>query len=72
MGPTVSIDWTAEPGQQVTLPIGLGITKTLRIGNTPVKVRLEPQYSLIRPDYLGTAWNIRLQIAPVIPNLLQR
>jgi hypothetical protein len=34
----------------------------------PVKFRLEPQYSIIRPDDYGTEWNIRLQITPVIPN----
>lgn len=66
MGPTVSIDWEADSGDKVTFPIGLGITKTLRFGNTPWKMRLEPQYSIIRPDTLGADWNIRIQIAPVI------
>jgi len=34
----------------------------------PVKLRFEPQYSIIRPDDFGTAWNFRLQITPVIPS----
>jgi hypothetical protein len=68
MGPTIVIDWKADGGNKVTLPIGLGITKTIRIGRMPVKLRLEPQYSIIRPDDYGTEWNIRLQITPVIPN----
>ena len=66
MGPTISIDWKATEGNKVTFPIGLGITKTIRIGKTPVKIRIEPQYSIIRPNNYGTAWNIRIQIAPVI------
>ncbi len=66
LGPTISIDWNADPGNRVTFPIGLGITKTVRLGGTPVKIRFEPQYSIIRPDNLGTSWNIRIQIAPVI------
>jgi hypothetical protein len=66
MGPTISINWEAEKGNRLTLPIGLGITKTIRIGKTPVKIRIEPQYSIIKPDDYGTEWNIRLQIAPVI------
>ena len=41
-------------------------SKTIRIGKTPVKMRIEPQYSIIRPKDYGTAWNIRIQIAPVI------
>jgi len=66
MGPTISIDWEADSGDRLTLPIGLGVTKTVRWGKTPIKLRLEPQYSLIRPDNIGTEWNIRLQITPVI------
>ncbi len=68
MGPTVSINWKADSGQQVTFPIGLGITKTVRWGGTPWKLRFEPQYSLVKPDAYGVQWNFRIQIAPVISN----
>jgi len=68
MGPNVTIDWEADSDNQVTFPIGLGITKTVRMGRFPVKMRFEPQYSIIRPDDLGTEWNFRLQFAPVIPS----
>jgi hypothetical protein len=50
MGPTVVVDWEADSGNKLTLPIGLGITKTVRWGKVPVKLRFEPQYSIIRPD----------------------
>ena len=68
MGPTVVVDWEAGSGNKLTLPIGLGITKTIRIGKVPVKMRFEPQYSVIRPDDFGTEWNFRIQITPVIPS----
>ena len=54
MGPTVVYDWEADSDNRLTLPIGLGITKTMRIGGVPVKLRFEPQYSIIRPDDFGT------------------
>ena len=66
MGPTIVADWSQDHDNRFTVPIGLGITKTVRIFDTPVKIRLEPQYSLIRPDRYGAEWNIRLQITPVI------
>jgi hypothetical protein len=66
MGPTISINWEADSGNRITFPIGLGITKTIRWGKTPIKFRLEPQYSIIKPDDYGTEWNIRIQIALVI------
>ena len=66
MGPTVRIDWSKDISEGLTLPIGLGYTKTVRMGSIPVKVRIEPQYSIIRPHNYGNVWNIRIQIAPVI------
>jgi hypothetical protein len=38
----------------------------------PVKLRIEPQYSLIKPDDVGTTWNFRVQITPVISSPFQR
>jgi len=67
MGPTIAINWEEEEGNRLTLPVGLGVTKTVRWGKTPYKLRLEPQYSVIMPDDIGIEWNIRLQITPVIP-----
>jgi len=66
MGPTVTIDWEAESGNQVTLPVGLGVTKTVRWGKTPIKLRAEAHYSVVKPEDYGAAWNFRLQITPVI------
>lgn len=68
LGPTVTIDWKAESGERVTFPIGLGITKTVKWGGTPIKMRLEPQYSVVKPDEMASTWNIRIQFTPVIPN----
>ena len=72
MGPNISINWEAEDGNMVTFPIGLGITKTVKWGNTPWKLRFEPQYSIIKPEDYGTQWNIRIQIAPIIKNPLMK
>jgi len=66
MGPTISIDWEATTDNQVTLPIGLGVTKTVRIGNVPVKFRGEAHYSLIKPDRYGNEWTFIFRVAPVI------
>lgn len=68
MGPTVSIDWEADSDDQVTLPVGLGLTKTVRIGNMPVKFRGEVQYSVIKPDNYGSDWTFVFRMAPVIPS----
>lgn len=66
MGPTIRIDWSKDLKDGLTIPIGLGYTKTVRMGNTPVKLRIEPQYSIVKPDEYASIWNIRIQMAPVI------
>lgn len=66
MGPSIIIDSEASEGNRVTFPIGLGVTKTVKWGNTPWKLRLEPQYSIVKPDNYGTQWSIRIQFAPII------
>ncbi len=53
MGPNISYDWNAAPENRLTFPIGLGYTRTIKIGSTPVKMRIEPQYTLARPDNYG-------------------
>jgi len=65
-GPSISVDWEANGNDRLTLPIGLGVTKTVRFGNLPVKLRAEVHYSIVRPDTFGEVWNIRFQVTPVI------
>lgn len=66
MGPTISVDWKAGEDDRWTVPIGLGVTKTVRFGGTPVKFRLEAHYALISPETLGQRWTLLFRIAPVI------
>ncbi len=70
MGPTISVDWKADYKNRYTVPVGLGLTKTVRWGKIPIKLRCEGHYSVVRPEDYGSEWIIRLQITPVIPNPL--
>ena len=66
MGPTVTIDWEKDSENNLTLPVGLGLTKTVRFGRVPTKLRLEAHYSLIKPELYGSEWTIRIQVTPII------
>ncbi|MHC4951596.1 MAG: hypothetical protein ACYTEU_11525, partial [Planctomycetota bacterium] len=46
MGPTIAIDWEEDSDNRYTVPVGLGVTKTIRWGKMPVKLRLETHYSV--------------------------
>ncbi len=68
MGPTITYDWKADSDNALTFPVGLGLTKTTRWGGTPVKLRAEIHYSVVKPDEYGAEWNFRIQVTPVINN----
>lgn len=71
MSPNITIDWKADSGNELTVPIGLGVGKLVRFGKLPVKFILEGQYAVVHPDDVGQRWNVRFQITPVIPPLLK-
>ena len=69
MAPIALVDWYAESGNKVTLPIGLGAGKTVRLfGKMPFKMVAEIDYAIVRPDNFGQTWSFVLQITPVIPS----
>ena len=41
------------------------------MGKVPFRYAVETQYSVIRPDNVGTKWNIRVYFIPIIPNLFK-
>ena len=71
MAPNVQVNWKAEPGNKLTLPVGFGAGKLFKLGKLPVKLTLEVDYSLVKPEDYGQRWNIRFQMIPVIPALVK-
>ena len=72
MSPNITYDRKAKGSNAWTVPIGLGVGKTMRVGKLPVKFQLETQYMVVHPDDFGPRWNIRFSITPVLPALIKR
>jgi len=71
MSPNIQVNWKAEPGNKLTLPIGFGAGKLFKLGKLPVKLTLEIDYALVKPEDYGQRWTIRFQLIPVIPALVK-
>ena len=71
MSPTVTIDWMQKNADDaLTLPVGLGLAKTVLFGKLPVKFSVEADYAVIRPRRVaGDEWAFKFSIIPVIPEL---
>lgn len=56
----------ADSDQALTLPVGLGLAKTTKLGGKPWKFQV--QYFAEQPDAFGPEWLLKLTITPVIKN----
>jgi len=68
MNPTITADWTEDLDDRWTVPVGLGCSKTVNIGNIPFSFSVEADYSIVRPRTFGQEWDINFTITTSIPN----
>lgn len=67
----VLANWKADPDDVWTVPVGVSVSKVLKLGKLPVRVALGVQYMPIHPDLFGQKWNLQLTVAPVLPKLVK-
>ena len=70
--PTILYDWEAVSGNEWTVPIGAGVSKTMKLGSVPVKLALDIQKFVVTPDRLGPDWQITVSLTPVLSSKLLR
>jgi hypothetical protein len=64
-------NWRNEHGSDWTVPIGVGVSKVVKLGKLPVRFALGLQWMAVQPDRYGQKWNIQLIVAPVLPKLIR-
>ena len=70
--PNMLVNWYAnKSGNMVTFPIGLNVSKVIKVGPLPVKLAVQGQYMPVHPDVFGQKWNLQFAITPVIPKLIK-
>ncbi len=68
--PIITVDWTADSGDQLTLPLGAGGGKVIMLGGKlPLNVQTGLYYNVVRPDF-GPKMQWRLQVQFLIPKSL--
>lgn len=65
--PIMDYNWKTKDW---TVPLNLTISKTVKAGDTPVKLEVEVNYYVESPDAFGPKWMIGLNITPVVRNVL--
>jgi hypothetical protein len=67
----VLANWHASSGDKWTVPVGLAISKVVKLGRLPVRIALAGQYMPVHPSEFGQEWNVQAIAAPVIPKLFK-
>ncbi len=68
MSPTILADWKADGGQQLTFPVGLGVSKVVKYsGALALKLGVQVDYMPIHPDEFGQEARLQVTITPVFP-----
>jgi len=66
-GPIISYDHEAKSGQKLTLPIGVGWSKTLVSDSGAInKFAIDVQYFVVQPDDFGPEWLLKFTWTPVV------
>lgn len=67
-GPMITYNWEATSGNHWNVPVGMGVSKTTAVFGRPLKLNVELDYSVVRPDVFGAEWLLKINITPVINN----
>jgi hypothetical protein len=67
MSPNIQMNWDADSGEKLRLPVGLGGSTLIFLGPLPVKIGLEYHYFVEQPDLVGPKHLIRFTFSPVLP-----
>ena len=70
--PTILYDWEAVSGNEWTVPVGAGLSKTFKLGKVPFKLGVEVQNFIVTPDRFGPEWLVNLNLTPVFSTQLLR
>jgi len=65
--PTYSYNHDAEPGNRLSLPLPIGVNKTIIRGKTPWKFSVQYWYYAWRPEAFGSRHQVRFTVTPVVP-----
>ena len=70
--PNMLVNWYAKKSSNmITFPIGLSISKVVKVGPLPVKFGVQGQYMPVHPDAFGQKWDLQFSVTPVIPKLIK-
>lgn len=66
--PIIDYNWKSE---EWTVPITLGVARTVMLGGSPWQFEVETNYYVEQPDAFGPKWMLSLNVTPVVNNFIE-
>ena len=70
--PTITYDDQADSGNKWNVPVGLGLAKMLKIGNTMMRIEVAAEYSVEREDDFGERARFKVNLIPIVPRPIKK
>jgi len=64
--PIITADFESQPGNQWTVPLGVGFGKVHKYFGVPININFAPYYNVVTPDD-GASWQARFTFAMLFP-----
>ncbi len=72
LSPTIVYDDQAEPGNKWNIPVGLGLAKMLKIGDTMMRLEVAAEYSVKHEDDFGERARFKINLIPIVPRPIKK
>jgi hypothetical protein len=59
-------------GNKWNFPVGLGLAKMLKIGNTMMRIEVAAEYSVVHEDDFGEYARLKINLIPIIPRPIKK
>lgn len=66
--PIATYNWKARSGNRWSVPVGVGIYKTVKMGGMPWKLGFEVQKYVVKNDEFSPDWYVQLITTPIVDN----
>jgi len=70
--PEIQYDWEGASHNKLLLPVGGGVSKTVRIGRLPMKMDFEIYAYVESPEAFGPDWMMTFNFTPLLPDWFAR
>lgn len=69
-GPSASYNWKGASGEIWTVPLGVDVSKTTKLGGSPWKFAMQLHYHVAQPEASGPVWLFKFTVTPVVKKTL--